>query len=99
MHVLFDECVPRPLKKHLVGHDVRTVQSMGWASKDNGELLQLVVTADFDVFLTVDQNLSYQQDLRKANIAVVVLIATTNRMPELLPLVPSVLNALATIQP
>ena len=62
MRVLLDECLPRRLKRELVGHDARTVPEMGWASRRNGELLALAA-AEFDVFLTVDRNLSYQQDV------------------------------------
>ncbi len=91
--------MPRPLKRELPGHDVRTVPEMGWSGKKNGELLQLMLPANFDVFLTVDQNLRFQQDLRAANLAVVVLVAPTNRFVDLVPLVASVLTALATIQP
>jgi len=72
---------------------------MGWSGKKNGELLQLMVPEKFEVFLSVDQNLRYQQNLIAANIAVVVLVAPTNRLVDLLPLMPSVLIALGTIQP
>ena len=59
MRILLDECVPKRLKRDLVGHDARTVPEMGWASKRNGELLALS-EADVDVFVTVDRNLSFQ---------------------------------------
>jgi hypothetical protein len=54
MLLLLDECVPRPLKRELVGHDVRHVVDMGWSSKRNGELLRLMVAEGFDALLTVD---------------------------------------------
>jgi len=92
MRILLDECVPRPLKRELVGHDVHTVIDMGWGGKTNGELLQLMLPAKFDAFLTVDQNLSYQQNLTAAGVAVIVLA-------DLLPLVPSALAALASAKP
>lgn len=95
MRVLFDECLPRRLKRDLVGHDVRTAPEMGWASKRNGELLALAV-GQFEVFLTADRNLSYQQDLSSFDIAVVVLIARSNRLDDLRPLVPELLQALPT---
>lgn len=66
---------------------------MGWASKKNGELLTLAA-AEFDVFLTVDRNLSYQQDLSAFNIAVVVMVAPGNRLVDLRPLIPRVLEVL-----
>ncbi len=73
--------------------------AFGWAGKKNGELIQLLVADGFEVFLTVDQNLQYQQNLRAANVGVIVLVATTNKLTDLRPLVPSTLSALTTIQP
>ena len=93
MRVLLDECVPRRLKRELVGHDVRTAPEMGWASKRNGELLALAV-GEFEVFLTTDRNLSYQQDLSSFDIAIVVLVGRSNRLEDLRPLVPKLLQAL-----
>ena len=81
MRVLLDECLPRRLKHELVGHDAKTAPEMGWASKTNGELLALAV-GQFDVFLTVDRNLSYQQDLSSFDIAILVLVARTNRLED-----------------
>jgi hypothetical protein len=74
------------LKRELVGHDVKTAPEMGWASKRNGELLALAV-GHFDVFLTADRNLSYQQDVSVFDIAVMVLAARSNRLDDLRPLV------------
>jgi hypothetical protein len=71
---------------------------MGWASKTNGELLALAA-ADFDVLLTSDRNLSYQQNLSSLNIAVVVLVASSNRIDDLRPLMPRVLELLKTPTP
>ena len=68
---------------------------MGWASKRNGELLALAAGA-FDVFLTVDRNLSYQQDVSAFKIAVIVLVAQSNRIDDLRPLAPRVLELLTT---
>ena len=99
MRLLLDECVPRPLKRDLVGHQVSTVPEMGWSSKRNSELLGLVRAHRFDAFLTVDQNLSFQQNLQAAGVAVLVVIARTNRVKELRPLVPTILQALETLKP
>jgi hypothetical protein len=99
MRILLDECVPRPLRRELPDHDVRTVPEMGWSGKKNGELLPLITSHNFAVFLTTDQNLRYQQNLRAAGIAVVVLIARTNRLVDLVPLIPSVQARLPSIQP
>lgn len=95
MRLLLDECVPRPLKRDLVGHDVEHVVDMGWSSKRNGELLMLMVAERFDALLTVDQNLEFQQKLTGLNVGVVVVRARTNRLKELRPLVPRILDALS----
>ena len=65
MRLLLDECVPRPLKQDLIGHDVWHVVDMGWSSKRNGELLRLMAAEQFGAFLTVDRNLEFQQNLKK----------------------------------
>ena len=72
MKILLDECVDWRFGRELVGHEVRTTRQMGWAAITNGELLRLA-EGDFDVFLTVDRNLSFQQHLPTFGIAVVVL--------------------------
>jgi len=93
VRVLLDECLPRRLKRELAGHEARTAPEMGWASKGNGELLALAA-GRFDVFLTADRNLSYQQDLSSFDIAIVVLVARSNRLEDLRPLVPRILEVL-----
>ena len=65
--VLLDECVDRRFKPHISGADVKTVQEMGWAGLQNGALLQRA-QADFDVFLTTDRNLAFQQNLNQYDI-------------------------------
>jgi predicted nuclease of predicted toxin-antitoxin system len=97
VRVLLDECLPRRLKRELVGHDARTVPEMGWASKRNGELLALAA-AEFDVFLTVDRNLSYQQDVSAFDLTVIVLVARSNSIDDLRPLAPRILEALANAE-
>ncbi len=99
MRILLDECAPRRLRRGLASHDVRTVQEMGWSGKKNGELLQLMAAQRFEVFLTVDQNIRHQQNLQGAGIAVVIMIAVTNRLADLMPLLPSVNAALGSIKP
>ena len=59
MKILLDECIDRRLAKEIVGHDVKTVPQMGWATIKNGELLSLA-EKEFDIFLTIDRNLSFQ---------------------------------------
>src|SRR5437899_400037 len=99
MRILLDECVPRRLRERLPGHDVHTVPEMGWSGKKNGELLRLIAGQSFDVFLTVDQNLRYQQNLKTATVAVLVLVAPSNRLADLAPLMPSAQAALASLRP
>lgn len=98
MRVLLDECLPRKLKQEFHGHTVFTVPEMGWAGKQNGELLRLAKDK-FDVFVTLDRNLSFQQNLRVADLAVVILEAENSRLATLKPLIPKVLRSLQTIKP
>jgi hypothetical protein len=97
MRILLDECVPRPLKRELVDYEIRTVVEMGWSGRKNGELLRLMKQERFTVLITTDQNLRYQQNLGQAGVAILVLVARSNRLPDLLPLVPNVLNVLNNI--
>jgi hypothetical protein len=78
LKVLLDECIDWRLGREIIGHEVRTARQMGWSTIKNGELLALAAR-DFDVFVTVDRNLSFQQDLPTFSIAVVVLRARSNR--------------------
>lgn len=97
MRILLDECAPRPLKRELAEYEIRTVVEMGWSGKKNGELLRLMNQEGFTILLTTDQNLRYQQNLQQTGVAVVVLVARSNRLPDLVPLVPDVRSILSTI--
>jgi predicted nuclease of predicted toxin-antitoxin system len=97
MRVLLDECLPRKLKQDLEGHEVRTVPEMGWAGKKNGELLRLAA-GRFDVFITVDRSLLYQQNLEGISIAVISLGARSNRLKDLRPLMTKVQVLLPTVR-
>jgi predicted nuclease of predicted toxin-antitoxin system len=99
MKILIDECAPRALKSSLAarGHECLTVQEAGWAGKSNGELLSLAETA-FEVFVTLDTNLRYQQNLAGRRIAVIVMVATSNRLEQLSRLFPACAEALNTIK-
>jgi PIN like domain len=99
MRILLDECAPRPLKRQLPDYEIRTVVEMGWDGKKNGELLRLMSQEGFTILLTTDQNLRYQQNLQQTGVAVVVLVASSNRLPALIPLIPDVRNVLNTITP
>ena len=98
MRVLLDECVDWRLSRHMVGHEVKTARQMGWSTVKNGELLTLAA-GQFDVFVTVDRNLAFQQNLTTLPIAVIVLGARTNRLADLIPLVPRLLDAIGSAPP
>ncbi len=86
MRVLLDECAPRALKRHLApsGHACSTVQEQGWSGIRNGQLLNLA-EGQFDVFITVDASLRFQQNLSGRNIAVIVIRSSSNRLEYLRP--------------
>ena len=97
MRLLLEECVPRKLKDALPGHEVSTAREMGWSGLQNGELLALMRQHGFEGFITVDQNVEFQQNVKASGIAVIVLAARTNRIKELRPLAPAVLRVLTKI--
>ncbi len=98
MRVLLDECVTRYLKRDLAGHEVLTVEEAGFKGLKNGRLLQ-AASGQYEVLVTVDQNLQYQQNLKNLNVAVVVLKVGRSTYKALKPLMPQVLEALARIKP
>lgn len=98
MRLLLDECLPKQLKREFIGYDVQTVPEAGLAGVKNGALLKLAAER-FDVFVTVDANLRYQQNVSKLAVAVLVLRAHSNDMSDLRPLMPAALAALSTLAP
>lgn len=96
MRLLLDECIDRKLAREFPGYEVKTVPQMGWAGVKNGQLLTLA-EPEFDVFITVDRNLSFQQNLPQFDIAVIVLQAPSNRLADLKPLASQVLAVLDTV--
>ncbi len=98
MNILFDHCMPKPLRKHLRPHTVKTTLEMGWDGLANGDLLREAQT-QFDVLLTTDTNIKYQQSIRQYDIGLIVLRALSNAPADLLELVPAVLELLTKIQP
>lgn len=98
MRILIDECVPKPLKREFDDLDLKTVGEMGWSGTKNGVLLQLMSESGFTILLTSDRNIKYEQNLRQVGIAVIVIIARTNRLTDLLPLKSQVREALSTIE-
>lgn len=99
MRILIDECLPARLKNSFahLGHDCDTVQDAGIANKKNGELLSLA-EGKWDVLLTNDRNLKFQQNMAGRTICVLVLRANSSRLSDLLPLVPACHSALASIR-
>ncbi len=93
MKVLLDECVDRRLAGDILGHDVKTVPEVGWAALKNGDLLRRA-QREFDVFVTTDRNLPFQQDLSRFSVAVVVLRTPSNRVTDLRRLIPELLAML-----
>ena len=99
MKILLDECLPRDLRKHLVGHNCQTVPQAGLAGKANGELLALAERSGWQVLLTMDQGMPYQQNLAGRTISLAIIRAQSNRLPDLLPHVPAILAALPSLKP
>lgn len=93
MRILLDESLPSELALEFPGHDVRTVQGAGWSGMKNGDLLRRAADR-FDVFVTADQNLQYQQNLSALPVTIVVLVAKSNRIEDLRPLAPQLLACL-----
>ena len=98
MKLLLDECVTRFVKRDLPGHEVHTVEEAGFKGLENGDLLR-VATGTYDALITVDQNLSYQQNVAGLDLAILVLAAKRNSYARLKPLLPRALNVLKTIKP
>ena len=92
MKVLLDECVDWRLLREIIDHEVKAARQMEWSTLKNGELLNLAA-AEFDGFITVDRNVSHQQNLSGFDIAIVVLCGKSNRLADLVPLVPDLLAA------
>ena len=96
MRILIDECLDWRLCRSFTGHECSSVQKMGWDGLKNGELLAKA-QIDFDVFVTGDRNLTFQQDLTKFDMAVVVLQSESTQLEYLLPLIPKILTVLPTL--
>jgi len=98
MRILLDESVPDRIGPLLVGHSCDSVRKQGWSGYQNGKLLAAAST-DFDVLLTADKNMAFQQNLAKLPMAIVVMLANSNRLEDLATVVPAVLRALDALQP
>lgn len=97
MRVLLDECIDWRLVRDLTGHDVKTVRYMGWAETVNGALLRLAEER-FDVLVTTDKNLSFQQNVPRFTLGIVVLRARSARLRHLRELVPMLLQVLPEVR-
>ena len=96
MRILLDECVPWPMHKLLVGHECSTAQREGWAGVKNGELLRLA-EGKYDLFITSDQNIRYQQNLADRRLPVLEL--STNKLRRIAAVADLILAAIASMQP
>ena len=99
MRVLVDQCLPRQLAVELVGHDATTVRAQRWLGLRNGVLLRAAFDANFEVFVTNDASIEFQQNIKRIGIGVIAIVGFRNRMQELRPLLPRILHALSTITP
>jgi predicted nuclease of predicted toxin-antitoxin system len=99
MRLLLDECIDERLRRLLSDHDCQTARHAKLAGLKNGELLTAAEAAGFDVLVTIDQSIPYQQNLRSRTIAVLILCAPTNRLRDLEPIVPADVAALSSIKP
>ena len=99
MKILIDECLPDALKEKLdaLGHECQTVRKAGFGSKKNGELLTLA-EVHWNVLLTSDRNIKYQQNMTGRRVSISILRAKSNRMKDLLPLMPACAQALLSIE-
>ncbi|MFM2344206.1 MAG: hypothetical protein RLZZ210_816, partial [Pseudomonadota bacterium] len=97
MRILLDESLPRKLGFLLSGHFVRTVVQMGWGGLVNGNLLK-TASVEFDVLISGDKNMQYQQNETLLPISVITLIASNNRIESFLPLVPELLKVLDSLE-
>ena len=98
MRILLDESVPSRLGKLPSGHEATSVQRRGWAGIKNGKLLALA-SHEFDVLITADKGIEFQQNLAALPVAVLVILARSNRMQDMAPAIPEILEALARLAP
>jgi predicted nuclease of predicted toxin-antitoxin system len=94
--ILIDECVPRLVKRFLIGHDARTVQELGYSSYKNGDLLRFA-EGKYELFITADQNLRYQQNLTGRQLAIIML--STNKKSIVKASADKILEAVTEIKP
>ncbi len=98
MRILIDECIDERLRTAFSRHDCQTARYAGFAGYGNGELLSAAEAAGFEVLVTVDRGLEYEQNLRGRKISIVLLREKSNRLKDLLPHIPAVLVCLSSIK-
>ncbi len=98
MRLLLDECLPKKLKRAFVGFDVVTVPELGWAGMKDNVLLETAERAGFDVFITIDGGIRYQQNMERVSLRIVALCVPSSRLEDIEPLIPLVLELLPTLK-
>ena len=98
MKLLLDECLPKKLKRHFAGHACHTVSEAQLAGKLNGELLTMAERLGFDVLITSDKGLEYEQNYTGRRISVIILRSKSNKLPDLLPLIADCMDVLSSIR-
>jgi predicted nuclease of predicted toxin-antitoxin system len=98
MKILLDECVTKKLKSHLSEFEVFTVTEMGWSGLKNGKLMTVCVENNFEILLTIDKNLAFQQNLGKYKLTIVVLNTFTSKIEEILTFIPSFKRQVPTFE-
>jgi len=98
MKILLDECVPVRLHQYLPGFEISSVSKEKWTSFKNGKLINKSISADFELMITVDKNLQYQQNINNYEITIVVFDTLFNRLQDFVPLVPQFLDNLPSMK-
>ena len=99
MRVLLDECIDEGMRHYFIGHDCQTCRYAKLRELTNGRLLAAAESAGFEVLVTVDKNLSFQQNMQNRKIAVITLDARTTNLDDLVSLMPAVLRTLESLAP
>ena len=99
MKILLDECVTKKLKIYLKDFEVYTVNELGWNGAKNGKLMTLCVENAFDILLTIDKNMAYQQNMDKYKVSIAVLNAATSKIEELSLFIPAFILQAPALEP
>jgi predicted nuclease of predicted toxin-antitoxin system len=99
MRILIDECIDERFRNYFPGHDCQTARYAGLAGLKNGDLLLAAETARFDVFITTDQGIEYQQNFAGRNLGIIIFRTKSNRLKDLLPHVPACVAQIESIRP